>query len=328
MDNESVAERKGSPMVEFRLHADEIIERFRDADIPTAAEAAKRVAQAARRIPDHERAKALEEYFEEIRDILIGGTIYASSHDDSQVLIRMGGPLDGEGRPLIEDKCPKGEFFMFDALESLIESAKELFPKRRARRAVLAESYFLIRELVARKYADGELDSYDAEAELDEAAYGLLPRKKAAVQELEENWRCQIESDIATVKAGVGADGSMSGEAERAAFDLHKKFNALSRGPDEPTKGYPGVFMAARASEEKPTCYLNGRLLVLSDVTDDSGQPLVVLGSQFAPAGEVLKVIRRRYPENASPLTDAYRRKYEQSLGALLKKAEQGAVPP
>jgi len=314
-------------MVEFRQYADGIIERFRDADIQTASEAAKKVAQAARRIPELDRAKALEEYFVKIRDILIDGTIYASSCDDSLVLIRMGGPLDDEGRPLIEDRCPKGEFFMFDALESLIESAKELFPKRRARRAVLAESYFLIRELVAQKYADGELDSYDAEAELDEAAYGLLPRKKSAVQELAESWRSQIESDIATVKAGVGADGNMSGEAERAAFDLHRKFNALSRGPDEPTKGYPSVFMAARDSEEKPTCYLNGRLLVLRDVTDHSGQPLVVLGSQFAPVGEVLKVIRRRYPENASPLTDAYRRKYEQSLGALLNRVGKGSAP-
>ena len=82
--------------------------------------------------------------------------------------------------------------------------------------------------------------------------------------------------------------------------------------------------MAARDAEERPTCYLNGRLLVLQNVTDSTGQPLVVLGSQFATAGEVLKVIRKKYPENDSPLADAYRRKYESSLGALLRESPSG----
>ena len=324
MSTEKLAESKGNPVDEFHREADGIIERFRDADIPRALEAAQKLKQAAEQIPKANRAKELVEYFRKIRDILIGGTIYADSYDDSQVLIRMGGPLNEEGRPLTEDKCPNGEFFMLDALGSLIESANELFPKRRAKRQALAESYFLIRELVSKKYADGDLDSYDAEAELDEAAYGLLPRKKGAVHDLAESWRREIMSDIAIVKAGVRPDGTMSEEAERAAFDLHRKFNALSRGPDEPTKGYEGVFMAARDKEEGPTCYLNGRLLVLDDVTDDTGQPRVVLGSQFATAGEVLKVVRQKYPENDSPLTDAYRRKYEKSLGALLLESPSG----
>jgi len=324
MSAERIAERKGSPVDNFRREADGIIERFKDADIPTAVEAAQKLKQvAAEIVPKSNRSRELVGYFGRIREILIAGTIYVASDDDSQVLIRMGGPLDEEGKPLTEDKCPQGEFFMFDALGSLIESADELFPKRRAKRQVLTESYFLIRDLVSQKYADGELDPYDAEAELDEAAYGLLPTKKKAVSDLAESWRNKIESDIEIVKAGLCSDGTMSKEAEKAAFDLHRKFNALSRGPDEPTKGYKGVYMAARDNEEKPTCYLNGRLLVLEDVTDDSGQPHVVLGSQFATAGEVLKVIRERYPENASPLSAAYRKKYEESLGALLPKAEK-----
>lgn len=305
----------------FHREADGIIERFRDAHIPTALEAAQSLKQASGKIPKKQRAKALSHYFESIRDILIGGTIYSDSHDDSQILIRMGGPFDAEGRPITEDKCPTGEFFMFVALESLIESANELFPKQREKRQALAESYFLIRELVRQKYANGELDSYDAEAELDEAAYGLLPRKRADVQDLAESWRREISSDIAIVKAGVGPDGTMSKEAERAAFDLHRKFNALSRGPDEPTKGYKGVFMAARDQEEGPTCYLNGRLLVLEVMTNDTGQPRVVLGSQFATAGEVLEVVRKMYPVNDSPLAAAYRSKYEESLGALLQES-------
>ena len=318
---EKLAGSKGNPVDKFHREADGIIERFRDANIPRALEAAQKLKQAAQQIPKGNRAKELVEYFGKIRDTLIGGTIYAASYDDSQVPVRMGGPLDEEGRPLTEDKFPEGEFFMFDALGSLIESANELFPKRRVRRQALAESYFLIRELVAKKYADGDLDSYDAEAELDEAAYGLLPRKKGAVHDLAESWRRKIMYDIAIVKAGVRPDSTMSEEAERAAFDLHRKFNALSRGPDEPTKGHEGVFMAARDKEEEPTCYLNGRLLVLEDVTDDAGQPRVVLGSYFATAGEVLKVVRKKYPENDSPLTDAYRRKYEESLAALLPES-------
>jgi len=321
MSTEKLAESKGDLVDKFRSEADGIIERFKDADIPRALEAAQKLKQAAAQIPKCNRAKELVEYFRKIRDILIDGTIYAASSDDSQVLLRMGGPVDEEGTPLTEDKCPNGEFFMLDALGSLIESANELFPKRRARRQALADSYFLIRELVSQKYSDGDLDSYDAEAELDEAAYGLLPKKKGAVHDLAESWRREIISSIAIVKAGVRPDGMISDEAERAAFDLHRKFNALSRGPDEPTKGYEGVFMAARDKEEGPTCNLNGRLLVLEDVTDDTGQPRVVLGSQFATAGEVLKVVRKKYPENDSPLADAYRRKYEMSLGALLPES-------
>lgn len=324
MNTEKKAERKEYAVDEFRREADGIIERFRDADIATALEAAKKIKQAAEQIPKGNRANLLLEYFGKIRDTLIAGTIYGDSNDDSDALIRMGGPLDEEGRPLTEDKSPKGEFFMFDSLGSLIDSANELFPKRRSRRQALAEAYFLIRELVSQKYADGELDSYDAEAELDEAAYGLLPKKRGEVNDLAESWRGEIMLDIEKVKAGVRPDGGVSEEAERAAFDLHRKFNALSRGPDEPTKEFEGVFMAARDAEERPTCYLNGRLLVLEDVTDITGQPLVVLGSQFATAGEVLKVIRKKYPENDSPLTDAYRRKYESSLGALLKEFSSG----
>jgi len=312
------AEINGNPEGDFRKEANGIIQRFRDADIPRALEAAEQLKLAAEQIPKRNRAKVLVEYFGKIRGVLIAGTIYGTPDDDSDILIRMGGPLDEEGMPLTEDKCPKGEFFMFDALGSLIECANELFPKRQTKRQALAESYFLIQELVAQKYTDGELDSYDAEAELDEAAYGLLPRKKGAVQDLSESWRSEIVSDIAIVNEGVRSDGTISEEAQRAAFDLHRKFNALSRGPDEPTQGHEGVFMAARDKEEGPTCNLNGRLLVLQSVTDDTGQPLVVLGSQFATAGEVLKVIRKKYPENNSPLTDAYRKKYEGSLGALL----------
>ena len=323
MSTENLVESNGKSVDEFRREADGIIARFRDAEIPGALEAARKLKQASKQIPKGDRVKERVEYFRKIRDILIDGTIYSDSDDNSQVLIRMGGPLDEEGRPLTEDKCPKGEFFMFDALGSLIESANELFPKGCAKRAALAESYFLIRELVSQKYADGELDSYDAEAELDEAAYGLLPRKREAVRELAESWRGEILSAIAIVKAGVRPDGAMSEEAERAAFDLHRKFNALSRGPDEPTKGYAGVFMAARDKEEGPTCYLNGRLLILDNVTDAKGQPLVVLGSQFATAGEVLAVVRKKYPENDSPLSNAYRSKYEESLGALLLESRR-----
>lgn len=315
---------KGSAMDGFRAEADSIIERFRDAEIQTAQEAAQKIKRAAEQIPKGDRSNALVEYFEKIRDTLIAGTIYADSNDDSDVLIRMGGPLDEQGRPLTEDKSPKGEFFMFDSLGSLIDCADELFPKRRSRRAALAESYFLIRALVSQKYADGELDSYDAEAELDEAAYGLLPKKRSEVNDLAESWRSEILRDIEKVKAGVSSDGAVSAEAERAAFNLHRKFNALSRGPDEPTKEFKGVFMAARDAEDRPTCYLNGRLLVLENVTGTTGEPLVVLGSQFATAGEVLKVIRKIYPENDSPLTDAYRRKYESSLGALLREPHSG----
>ena len=131
-------------------------------------------------------------------------------------------------------------------------------------------------------------------------------------------------SDIAIIKAGVLPGGMMSKEAEKAAFDLHKRFNALSRGPDEPTKGYEGVFMAARDKEEGPTCHLNGRLLVMEGITDETGQPRVVLGSQFATVGEVLKIVREKYPENGSPLTEAYRRKYEVSLSVLLPEQLSG----
>ena len=323
-DEYKKANRKGYAVNKFRDAADGVIERFKDADIPTALEAAQKIKQAAEQIPKANRAAALVEYFAKIRDILIAGTIYADSRDDSDVLVRMGGPLDEEGRPLTEDKHPQGEFFMFDALGSLIECGNQLFPKRRSRREALAESYFQIRDLVAQKYADGELDSYDAEAELEEAAYGLLPKKQGEVADLVESWRSEIVLDIAKVKEGVRPDGGISREAEKAAFNLHRKFNALSRGPDEPTKEFEGVFMAARDAEERPTCYLNGRLLVLQNVTDSTGQPLVVLGSQFATAGEVLKVIRKKYPENDSPLADAYRRKYESSLGALLRESPSG----
>jgi hypothetical protein len=326
MRTEKTAERKGGPVDDFHREADRIIQRFRDADIPSALEAAQKLKQAAEKLSKENRVKELVEYFRKIRDILIAGTIYVDAHDDSQALIRMGGPLNGNGLPLTEDKCPEGEFFMFDALESLIECANELFPKRRAKRQALAESYFLIRELVSEKYTAGVLDSYDAEAELDEAACGLLPKRKGAVRDLAESWRGEILSDIAVVKAGMQPDGTMSDDAETAAFDLHRKFNALSRGPEKPTAGYKGVFMAARDQEEEPTCYLNGRLLVLEDVTDSSGQPCVVLGSQFAPVGEVLKVVRQKYPKNFSPLTDAYRKKYEIALSSLLQESQLGRI--
>ena len=318
MDTEKSVGGKGNPVDEFHREADHIVKLFADAEISQALEAAQKVKWAAARIPKITRPKELAEYFLKIRDILIDGTIYSTSNSDSPVLIRMGGPLDEEGRPSTEDKCPKGEFFMFDALESLIESADVLFQKRQAKRQALAESYFMIREMVSQKYASGDIDSYDAEAELDEAACGLLPRKREAVRELAESWRDEILSDIAIVKAGVNRDGTMSGEAERAAFDLHKKFNALSRGPEEPTKGFEGLFMEARDSEQGPTCYLNGRLLILKDVVDITGQPLVVLGSKFSTAGKVLEAVRKKYPENHSPLSNAYRIKYEESLGALL----------
>ena len=134
---------RGKLLVEFHRAAEEIVERFKDADIPMALEAAQKLKQAAERIPKKYRERALAKYFRKIRDILIGGTIYASSKDDSPILIRMGGPVDAKGIPSTEDKCPQGEFFMFDAIGSLIESANEIFSRRREKDKHLLNPIFL-----------------------------------------------------------------------------------------------------------------------------------------------------------------------------------------
>ena len=113
----------------------------------------------------------------------------------------------------------------------------------------------------------------------------------------------------------------MSGEAERVAFDLHKNSMHYKR-PEEPTKGLRD-FHGGEILSEGPTCYLNGRLLIFKGWSILQGSHLVVVVPNFRQPGKVLEAVRKKYPENHSPLSNAYRIKYEESLALHRKTGEE-----
>lgn len=304
-----------SPEERFREDAEAILKDFEDADIPTAREAAQKLKQAALQIPKASRGKELAFYFEKLRDIILKITI---CEDDGTIAI--GGPPD------TADKFPEGEMYLFDALESLVESAKELLPMKE-RKLALAAAYLEYRKIVSEKYADDKIGSYDAEAFLQDAADSLLPQKKRDIAALRKIWKADIKADIHRVEAGVQSAGVDDKKAKDAALRLHIKFNLLAEGPRKPTKNFSGVEMDAIKNDTGPVCRMNGQILRFKNLTDRKGMPVIALGSQFGGPEQVLKVIEQIYPEDGSETDKIFRKKYEQKLALLIDENTRTPEP-